>query len=156
MLLIDADLFKQINDRFGHPAGDAVLRGLAERLRRLARAEDLVARYGGEEFAVVLPEVESVAAVQVRELALRRAIAEVPFASHDTTIELNGRGAVTLARGETRSANSSSFNSRTTGFTKPKRAGRNRVFPSPSAYFSNRSGNDDTPPPTGLTREILL
>lgn len=55
VLMLDADHFKLINDRFGHATGDAVLQQLAEVLRAQTRGSDLVARYGGEEFVVVLP-----------------------------------------------------------------------------------------------------
>ena len=53
VLFVDCDRFKQINDRFGHAAGDEVLRRVGEHLRRTVRTEDLVARYGGEELVVV-------------------------------------------------------------------------------------------------------
>jgi diguanylate cyclase (GGDEF)-like protein len=66
-LLIDADDFKSINDNYGHDAGDAALRGLADLLRRELRAEDIIARYGGEEFLVLLPEVTLEGAVAVAE-----------------------------------------------------------------------------------------
>jgi diguanylate cyclase len=57
LLIIDADRFKSINDRYGHAGGDAVLKALADCLvRNFPRKSDLVARYGGEEFAVVLPD----------------------------------------------------------------------------------------------------
>jgi diguanylate cyclase (GGDEF)-like protein len=57
LLIIDADRFKTINDRYGHPGGDAVLKALADCLvRNFPRKSDLVSRYGGEEFAVVLPD----------------------------------------------------------------------------------------------------
>ncbi len=56
VLLLDVDNFKQINDRGGHDAGDAVLRRLAALLQTTLRVPDLAARYGGEEFVVLLPE----------------------------------------------------------------------------------------------------
>ena len=55
LMLIDADHFKSINDRYGHPYGDTVLRNIATVLNRTTRAEEIVCRFGGEEFAVLLP-----------------------------------------------------------------------------------------------------
>ncbi|NMM36370.1 MAG: sensor domain-containing diguanylate cyclase [Glaciimonas sp.] len=63
MIMFDADHFKTVNDRFGHPAGDAVLRHLAAALSATFRNFDVVARIGGEEFAVLLPSTELAAAV---------------------------------------------------------------------------------------------
>jgi diguanylate cyclase (GGDEF)-like protein len=55
LLMIDIDNFKSINDRFGHLAGDAVIRGIGEILKRSVRKFDLCTRFGGEEFAIVMP-----------------------------------------------------------------------------------------------------
>lgn len=78
LLLLDADHFKRVNDTRGHLAGDAVLKGLSELLRRQARAIDRVCRYGGEEIAVILPETELDAAASFAE-RLRTAVAAQPF-----------------------------------------------------------------------------
>jgi diguanylate cyclase (GGDEF)-like protein len=59
LALLDIDHFKSVNDRYGHPAGDGVIRAIANLLRQSARADQLVARIGGEEFALVYPEQTS-------------------------------------------------------------------------------------------------
>lgn len=55
LMIMDIDLFKQVNDKYGHQAGDEVLRSLAKITKNLLRSSDLFARYGGEEFVVLLP-----------------------------------------------------------------------------------------------------
>ena len=70
LLMIDADNFKLLNDTHGHPAGDAVLKALAEELIRGTRAVDLVGRLGGEEVAVLLPGASNEVAVLVAERLL--------------------------------------------------------------------------------------
>jgi diguanylate cyclase (GGDEF)-like protein len=66
-IMLDIDRFKTVNDRYGHDAGDVVLRKLAGLIRAVVRAEDIVARYGGEEFCVLLPEIPLPDAEQVAE-----------------------------------------------------------------------------------------
>jgi diguanylate cyclase (GGDEF)-like protein len=84
MFLVDIDHFKQVNDRHGHEAGDAVLRQVCERLRQVFRDGDHLVRWGGEEFLVV---VRGSARDHAAGLAQRaaRAVAEAPFALPDGT-----------------------------------------------------------------------
>ena len=72
-IMLDVDHFKSINDRYGHPFGDEVLRMIAVALGASCRSEDVVCRYGGEEFAVLLPNTNAAAASELAE-RLRRAI----------------------------------------------------------------------------------
>lgn len=67
IVLLDVDHFKSVNDRFGHPVGDEVLKAVARCLERGVRKSDLAARYGGEEFALVLPETGCAGALHVAE-----------------------------------------------------------------------------------------
>ncbi len=78
VLLFDIDHFKQVNDTYGHAAGDDVLRELAARTTNGVRSVDLVARLGGEEFVVVMPETDLDIAATVAE-RLRAAVAREPF-----------------------------------------------------------------------------
>lgn len=78
LLLVDVDHFKRVNDQFGHPAGDAVLRQLAQLLQTHVRVTDVAARFGGEEFAVLLPELagplEAVMAAEKIRIAVEAAV----------------------------------------------------------------------------------
>lgn len=78
LVMIDIDHFKNINDSFGHLAGDYVLKQLASTLRTRIRREDIFARYGGEEFGLVIPEVEAPGAQQMAE-KLRVLVEAQPF-----------------------------------------------------------------------------
>jgi diguanylate cyclase (GGDEF)-like protein len=59
ILMLDIDNFKTVNDLYGHPNGDVVLRAVADKLREMFRKEDSIARYGGEEIAVILPKTDA-------------------------------------------------------------------------------------------------
>jgi diguanylate cyclase (GGDEF)-like protein len=71
LVMLDLDHFKSVNDRYGHPFGDRVLRTTAELLRSSLRDPDICARYGGEEFAVILPKTHLQGALAVAERIVR-------------------------------------------------------------------------------------
>jgi diguanylate cyclase (GGDEF)-like protein len=73
LLILDIDHFKRVNDTYGHPAGDHVLKEISQIMIKLVRHCDIVARYGGEEFAVILPET-SVVGAKVLAQRLRRGV----------------------------------------------------------------------------------
>lgn len=77
-LMLDVDYFKRVNDSWGHAAGDAVLREIAQRIESQVRASDVAARYGGEEFVVLLPDTEVASATLLAE-RIREAISATPF-----------------------------------------------------------------------------
>jgi diguanylate cyclase (GGDEF)-like protein len=66
-IMFDIDFFKRVNDRYGHLAGDYVLRELARLVQERIRRDEVFARYGGEEFAIVLPETPLAGAVSLAE-----------------------------------------------------------------------------------------
>jgi len=76
LLMIDLDFLKEVNDRFGHPSGDMVIRSAAEMIRASCREIDFPARYGGEEFTVILPETPLPGAVQAADRIRERIAAE--------------------------------------------------------------------------------
>ena len=84
LVLIDTDHFKSVNDRFGHPAGDQVLKDVAKTLQNNARKADMVARVGGEEFAVLMPD----AVVELAGQAAERMRAALAAATHTEVPEL--------------------------------------------------------------------
>lgn len=95
VLVMDLDLFKKVNDTFGHTTGDRVLEHVAEILRQEMRNEDVVGRWGGEEFLAVLPHTDVAGAIQIAE-RLRQAVQDMPYTnkagdrSISTTLSIGG------------------------------------------------------------------
>ena len=87
MVMLDVDHFKQFNDRFGHQAGDDVLRGLGAALARTVGTAGLAARYGGEEMAVVLPGMKVEQAGALAE-QIRRAVAQLAFCFNQAPVQV--------------------------------------------------------------------
>jgi len=89
LAMLDIDNFKKINDTYGHPVGDEILKGLVEELMTNARDSDVVARYGGEEFAIIFPDTPAQSAAdaanRLREIVARRVFA---LAAVDKTLHI--------------------------------------------------------------------
>ena len=100
-VMLDIDHFKQVNDRFGHPLGDQVLHGLAERCRSHVREIDIFGRYGGEEFVLLLPENDIAMAYVVAE-RLRQVVAEMPLETDQGEISITISLGVTAATQDTK------------------------------------------------------
>ena len=93
VVMLDIDYFKSYNDTHGHPAGDALLKTIAELLRSNIRNIDVAARYGGEEFALILIESDKKAAATVAK-KIRKLIEKHPFTSEET--QPNGKITVSM------------------------------------------------------------
>jgi diguanylate cyclase (GGDEF)-like protein len=127
LLLFDLDKFKQLNDQYGHSAGDTVLAELSSRVRALLRDSDWFGRYGGEEFGIVLTNTALAGAVEVAE-RLCRAVANIAVKLQEQSIQTSisiGVAELDLSAGLDHEnliaqADMALFNA--------KRAGRNRVL----------------------------
>jgi diguanylate cyclase (GGDEF)-like protein len=122
--ILDLDHFKRINDRFGHPAGDQVLKQAVTRWSQALRAVDLLARVGGDEFGLLLPGAD---AARVSEIAerLRRHVGAEPFRIRGATIRATvSIGVAVSARGRTPERLMASADR---ALYRAKRAGRDRV-----------------------------
>jgi diguanylate cyclase len=87
LVVADIDLFKSINDNYGHLSGDKVLQIMAKEIQNRIRKTDFVARYGGEEFVIILPETDLDTATQVIEKT-REMIHRLPFHFRDNNIKI--------------------------------------------------------------------
>lgn len=127
LLFLDIDHFKTVNDTYGHPTGDEVLKKVSELLIKLVRKCDIVARYGGEEFAVILPETGTVGA-KVLAQRVRRGVEQLLIQYNDLTLSVTV--SVGLASSEMKKASDSRsalIAQSDQALYKAKSNGRNRV-----------------------------
>ena len=127
LLMIDLDHFKQVNDRYGHPAGDVVLREIGRVLPNSLRPSDVVCRYGGEEFCLVLPDADGFGAekalaslaARLRDLRVTwdgETLGGFSFSAGVAVLGVHGTTFMELLAAADRA------------LYEAKRAGRNRVF----------------------------
>jgi diguanylate cyclase (GGDEF)-like protein len=125
VLVLDLDLFKSINDRFGHDVGDSVIEHVAGVCGRLKRETDILARFGGEEFVLLLPDTRGADAVAFAE-ELRRRIEAEPLAIDGEFLRITT--SIGVAEAETRMASLGDLLKRADqALYDAKRDGRNRV-----------------------------
>ncbi|PKN32237.1 MAG: hypothetical protein CVU63_19815 [Deltaproteobacteria bacterium HGW-Deltaproteobacteria-20] len=122
LVMIDLDGFKEVNDRYGHAAGDALLRATGTLLRSELRATDAAVRYGGDEFALVLPGVHKTGAWAVAE-KICASLRQLQAAAGDDGPKVSA----TASMGEHCTDASALLESADAALYRAKRAGRNRV-----------------------------
>ena len=121
VIMLDVDYFKRYNDTYGHPAGDVVLKKIAQVLQTSARRTDSVARYGGEEFVIILPHTDHQGAQIIAE-RFREAVEHTPWPQRAVTISV---GVATLSL--TTESDQQLITEADQALYRSKRWGRNRV-----------------------------
>ncbi len=125
IIMADLDLFKKINDTFGHLAGDSVLRGVTARIKSALRDVDVVGRYGGEEFLIVLKNTSANLAREIAE-RVRRRVSERPVSVNGMEIPITvSLGLAVMSSGDNmetllKGADAALYDA--------KRSGRNRMI----------------------------
>jgi two-component system, cell cycle response regulator len=125
-LMIDVDHFKLINDQYGHPAGDGVLREMAQALRETMRGVDALGRYGGEEFVAVLPHTGADEARQTAE-RIRHHVQRRTFHAGTAEVQLSVSVGVATCPGPGIDSADSLLREADKALYRAKEAGRNRV-----------------------------
>ncbi|NTW97272.1 MAG: diguanylate cyclase [Oscillochloris sp.] len=142
--MIDIDHFKQVNDRYGHAAGDRVLKGLARLLHQRLRMSDSIGRYGGEEFLILMPQTDGPTALHVLD-GVRARFATIGHQFGDTEITVTFSGGVaSLSPG---CAGSDLLEAADAALYAAKHAGRNRIVAADQADQGNGCDTTPSPPP---------
>ncbi len=123
-MMFDIDHFKKVNDQYGHPAGDQLLRHFAQRCLTASRATDLVGRYGGEEFVLLLSETNLEAARLIGE-RLRQFIMNTPFETDAGEISITS--SIGIAEAGKQDTLETLIERADTALYKAKKLGRNQV-----------------------------
>ncbi len=126
LILMDLDNFKEVNDNYGHPSGDSVLKWIAGVIQRQVRSTDICARFGGEEFAVMLPDTSAEGALRVAE-KIRSAIESYSFPGQMENLKITvSIGVAPLDNGGTGSFKTA-YKKADIALYRAKQGGRNRI-----------------------------
>lgn len=132
LFLLDIDEFKKINDTYGHPAGDVVIRKVAEIVRRNTRSSDLVGRYGGDEFTVLMTSSNKEQALAYADHLLEKTrAAGIRVPGHDAPLRLTISGGLAMYPSDGRST-TELFRAADHALYEAKRKGRNQMVPAQS------------------------
>ena len=123
--MVDIDFFKQVNDNYGHPVGDEVIKILARLLKQRLRRTDIVGRYGGEEFAVIMPDTKPVVAARVID-EIRQSFTQIELAGKASDLRLSFSAGIAgfPMISESKKLNEAADNA----LYQAKNSGRNRVI----------------------------
>lgn len=130
LVVLNLDDFKRVNDSYGHPVGDAVLKTVVDTCRQQLRDSDLMGRLGGAEFAIQLPRTSLADALMVAE-RIRAAVASLPIKTDKAVLNLTASLGVTTIRAEDSTV--SLFKRADEALQAAKAGGRNRVVEAPEA-----------------------
>lgn len=156
LVMLDIDHFKQINDQHGHLAGDAVIRGVAQRIQSLLkRSSDHVCRYGGEEFALLLPNTDAEGVVALAE-QIRQSIADTPFDTEIGALSVRISAGCYAAITESAMVSSNYIQAADEALYRAKHAGRNQVQLTPAVTAETAAGQPETEPTEGTADESEL
>jgi diguanylate cyclase (GGDEF)-like protein/putative nucleotidyltransferase with HDIG domain len=152
VIMFDVDHFKSINDKFGHPAGDSVLKAVAKLIQRDCRDVDLPVRYGGEEFLLILPEINSEGAVVVAERIRKNLAQEV---IHHGDIEISVTASMGVAAFPEDAQNQQQLlDLADKALYLSKRLGRNQVHTAQDLMYEEYTPPAPTPTPPATTAQV--
>lgn len=126
ILIFDIDYFKKINDTYGHPSGDQVLKAISKKGTEIKRSSDIIARYGGEEFIMVLPQTDIRGAVVFAE-RLRTSIEVMEIPANDRKLKITASIGVATYGPQTSMTTSEFIDVADRALYDAKNSGRNRV-----------------------------
>ena len=130
LVVLNIDHFKRVNDSYGHPVGDAVLKTIVDTCRQQLRDSDLMGRLGGAEFAIQLPRTSLNDALMVAE-RIRAAVAALPVKTEKAVLSLTASLGVTTIRADDSTV--ALFKRADEALQAAKEAGRNRVMAAPES-----------------------